>query len=339
MPLPINHPLVQFGRAVGDWLVSPGGAAGLVLVAIAIFGCAYTVDQSEQVVITQFGRPIGEPINAVGSTSGAGLHFKLPFVQTANRFERRILEWDGPPAEMTTRDKLYVVVDTFARWRIADPLKYFQSLRDERSALSRLDDILGSETRNVVARHDLIEVVRNDKKRVPEQDATIAEAGSTVGVLPPIRFGREALEREILAAAAGKVGIWGIELLDLRVKRINYKEAVIEKIYERMKSERMQIAERFRSEGAGEAAKIEGRKEREMQEIESEAYRRVQEVEGEADARASEIYAAAYAASPEAEDFYGFLKTLETYQEALGRDSTLILTTDSDLFRLLKQAE
>jgi membrane protease subunit HflC len=339
MPLPINHPLLRLGRAVGEWLLSPAGVAAAALVAIGIFGCAYTVDQTEQVVITQFGRPVGEPINTVGSTSGAGLHFKLPFVQTANRFEKRILEWDGPPSEMTTRDKLYVVVDTFARWRIADPLKYFQSLRDERSAVSRLDDILGSETRNVVARHDLIEVVRNDKARVPEQDATIAEAGSTVGVLPPIRFGRTALEREILAAAAGKVGIWGIELLDVRVKRINYKEAVIEKIYERMRSERTQIAERFRSEGAGEAAKIEGRKEREMQEIESGAYRRVQEIEGAADARASEIYAAAYASSPAAKEFYGFLKTLDTFENALGRDSTLVLTTDSDLFRLLKQAE
>jgi membrane protease subunit HflC len=339
MPLPINHPLLRYGRAVGEWLLSPAGAVAAALVAIGIFGCAYTVDQTEQVVITQFGRPVGDPINAVGSKTEAGLHFKLPFVQTANRFEKRILEWDGSPSEMTTRDKLYVVVDTFARWRIADPLKYFQSLRDERSAVSRLDDILGSETRNVVARHDLIEVVRNDKTRVPEQDAAIAEAGSTVGVLPPIKFGRTALEREILTAAAGKVGIWGIELLDVRVKRINYKEAVIEKIYERMRSERTQIAERFRSEGAGEAAKIEGRKERDMQEIESGAYRRVQEIEGEADARASEIYAAAYAASPESKDFYGFLKTLDTFENALGRDSTLILTTDSDLFRLLKQAE
>jgi len=339
MPLPINHPLLRWFRGIGAWLLSPAGAAAAVLVAIGLFGCAYTVDQSEQVVITQFGRPVGAPINAWGAASGAGLHFKLPFVQAANRFERRILEWDGPPAEMTTRDKLYVVVDTFARWRIADPLKYFQSLRDERSALSRLDDILGSETRNVVARHDLIELVRSDKARVPEQDAALAEAGTAVGVLPPIRFGREALEREILAAAAGKVGIWGIELLDLRVKRINYKAAVIEKIYDRMKSERMQIAERFRSEGAGEAAKIEGRKERELQEIESQAYRRVQEIEGAADAKASEIYAAAYAASPAAREFYGFRKTLETFEGALGRDATLILTTDSDLFRLLKRAE
>ncbi|MFM7033595.1 MAG: protease modulator HflC [Planctomycetia bacterium] len=337
-PLPINHPLLQFLRRLAEWIISPLGGFLAVLAAIGIFGCAYSVDQTEQVVLTQFGRPIGEPINAAGSRAGAGLHFKLPFVQKANRFEKRILEWDGPPGEMTTRDKLFVVVDTFARWRIADPLTYFQSLRDERSALSRLDDIIGSETRNVVARHDLIELVRSDKDRKPEQDATIAEAGAAVGSLPPIRFGRAELEKEILAAASQKVGIWGIELLDVRVKRINYKSGVIEKIYDRMKSERLQIAERFRSEGAGEAAKIEGRKERDLRRIESDAYRKVQEIRGTADAKASEIYAKAYTASPRAADFYTFMKTLDTYRETLGRDATLILTTDSDLFRLLKQS-
>ena len=337
--LPINHPVLLFLRRLGDWIVSPAGVFGLVLAAVAIFGCAYTVDQTEQVVITQFGRPVGEPINAVGAPVGAGLHFKLPFVQTANRFDKRILSWDGSPGEMTTRDKLYVIVDTFARWRISDPLRYFQSLRDERSAISRLDDIIGSETRNVVARHDLIELVRSDKDRRPEVDATLAESGGTIGVLPPIRFGREALEDQILAAAAPKVGIWGIELLDIRVKRINYKPAVIEKIYDRMRSERVQIAERFRSEGAGEAAKIDGQRERELLEIQSEAYRRALEIQGGADAKASEIYAQAYTASPRAADFYTFLKTLDTYKETLGRDATLILTTDSDLFRLLKRVE
>jgi membrane protease subunit HflC len=336
-PLPINHPVLVALRRTADWVVSPLGGFLAVLAAIGIFGCAYTVDQTEQVVVTQFGRPIGEPINAATSRSGAGLHFKLPFVQTANRFEKRILEWDGPPGEMTTRDKLFVVVDTFARWRIADPLKYFESLRDERSALSRLDDIIGSETRNVVARHDLIELVRSDKDRKPERDAALVDAGA--GGLPPIRFGREALEKEILAAAMQKVGIWGIELLDVRVKRINYKSGVIEKIYDRMMSERLQIAERFRSEGAGEAAKIQGRKEKDLRRIESEAYRKVQELTGTADAKASEIYARAYTASPAAADFYAFTKTLETYKDTLGRDSTLILTTDSDLFRLLKQVE
>ena len=335
-PLPINHPIVRFARDYVPLVFSPAGGFVAALLAIAVFGCAYSVDQTEQVVITQFGRPIGAPINAEGSASGAGLHFKLPFVQTANRFERRILEWDGPAGEMTTRDKLYVVVDTFARWRIADPLKYFQSLRDERSAVSRLDDILGSETRNVVARHDLIEVVRSDKNRVAEKDDTIDEPGQSTSSLAPIQFGRSELEREILAAAAPKVTLWGIELLDVRIKRLNYKAGVIEKIYERMSSERMQIAERFRSQGAGEAAKIEGKKEKDLQKIESEAYLKVQEIMGEADAKASETYASAYTSSPQAGEFYAFVKTLETYRQTLGRDATLVLTTDSDLFRLLK---
>jgi membrane protease subunit HflC len=339
-PLPINHPLLRLARGLGDFLVSPAGVLTAIAAAIVVFGCAYTVDQTEQVVITQFGNPVGAAINsnAPGAAPGAGLHFKIPFVQTANRFEKRILEWDGPPAEMTTRDKLYIVVDTFARWRIVDPLVYLQSLRDERSAMSRIDDIIGSETRNVVARHDLVELVRSDKARTPERDAALGEAAADVGGLAPIKFGRKELEEEIFKAAAPKMHIWGIELLDVRVKRLNYKEGVIEKIYDRMTSERMQIAERFRSEGAGEAAKIEGRKERDLRRIQSDAYRKVQEIEGAADAQASEIYARAYTASPRAAEFYGFQKTLDTYREALGADSTLILTTDSDFFRLLKQA-
>jgi membrane protease subunit HflC len=338
--LPINHPLLQWSRRLTDWLFSPLGGAAAALLAILVFGCAYTVDQTEQVVLTQFGRPVGEPINSNrGGGSGPGLRFKVPFVQQANRFEKRILEWDGPPNEMTTRDKLYVVVDTFARWRIVDPLVYFQSLRDERSALSRIDDIIGSETRNVIARHDLIELVRSDKTRKPEQDATLAEASATVGTLPPIQFGRKQLEREILAAAAPKMGLWGIELLDVRFKRVNYKDGVIEKIYDRMISERMQIAERFRSEGAGEAAKIDGRREKDLQRIQSDAYRKVQEIKGAADATASEVYARAYTSSPTAADFYSFLQTHDTYRTTLGSDSTVVFTTESDFFRLLKRID
>jgi len=338
-PLPINHPVLAFMRRFSEIVFSPLGAAILILVAIVIFGCAYTVDQTEQVVITQFGRPVGEPINSnkSGDASGPGLHFKVPFIQTANRFDKRILAWDGNPFEMTTRDKLYVVVDTFARWRIVDPLVYLQSLRDVRSALSRIDDIIGSETRNVVARHDLIELIRSDKDRKAERDATLGDVEGLVGNLPPIQFGRRELERKILEAAAPKMGIWGIELLDVRIKRLNYKTGVIEKIYDRMRSERIQIAERFRSEGAGEAAKIEGRKQRDLQKIQSEAYRKVQEIRGNADARASEIYADAYGTSPLAAEFYAFQKTLDTYRATLGSGTTVVLTTDSDLFRLLKQ--
>ena len=325
-------------RSMLSQLTAPAALLLAVVAVVLFFGSAYQIDETEQVVITRFGKPVGEPINAELDENEAGLHFKIPLISTVNRFDTRVLEWDGQPNQMTTRDKLYIVVDTFASWRIADPLLYFQALRDERSALSRLDDIIGSETRNVVARHDLIEVVRSEKDREPVRDETLEEFGTTVGVLPPIRFGRIALEDEILQAAIPKVTLWGIELLDVRIKRINYKSDVITKIYERMISEREQIAERFRSEGAGEAAKIDGRREKDLLEIKSQAYREVEEIQGKADATASKIYADAYNTSPAAAEFYGFVKTLDMYREALSNDTTVILTTDSDLFRLLKSA-
>ncbi len=304
---------------------------------ILISSSTYTVDQAEQVFITEFGKPVGGAINADPAKNEAGLHFKKPFIQQVNRIEKRILEWDGPATEMPTRDKLYITVDNFARWRISDPKTYFEKLRDERSALSRLDDIIGSETRNVIAAHDLIEVIRSEKDRKPERDETLAAADATLGTLPPIRFGRSTLNDQILKAAQPKVLSWGIELLDVRFKRINYKSGVIEKIYSRMASEREQIAERFRSEGAGEAAKILGRKERDLSLIESTAYRKEQEIRGKADAEATGIYASAYSTSPVAADFYQFMKTLETYQKTLGKDTTAVLTSDSELFHLFKR--
>jgi membrane protease subunit HflC len=312
----------------------------LALVGVIIISSmAYTVDQTEQVFITEFGKPVGNPINSDPAINEAGLHWKKPFIQQVNRIEKRMLEWDGPATEMPTRDKLYITVDNFARWRISDPKTYFEKLRDERSALSRLDDIIGSETRNVIASHDLIEVIRSDKDRKPVRDETLAAANSNLGQLPPIRFGRDKLDEQILKAAQPKVRSWGIELLDVRFKRINYKPGVIDKIYKRMSSEREQIADRFRSEGAGEAAKILGRKERDLLSIQSEAYRKEQEIKGKADAQATGIYASAYNSSPSAADFYQFVKTLETYQKTLGKDTTTIMTSNSDLFRLFKHIE
>ena len=312
--------------------------AAVFAVAIVIYSSAFRVDETEQVFITEFGKPIGT-INTNPQVNEAGLHWKKPFIQEVNRIEKRILEWDGPATEMTTRDKLYITVDNFARWRIADPQVYFTKLRNERTALSRLDDIIGSETLSVIASHDLIEVIRSDKDRKPARDAALVEAKSNLGILPPIQFGRSILDEQILAAAQPIVRNWGIELLDVRFKRINYKSGVIDKIYARMASERNQIADRFRSEGAGEAAKIIGRKQRDLLSIESEAYRREQEIKGKADAQATAIYAAAYNSSPSAADFYQFVKTLDTYQKTLGKDTTTIFTTNSDLFRLLKHID
>ena len=310
---------------------------GLGALLLFLFSGAYTVSEIEQVFITQFGKPVGDAINADPSNNQAGLHFKLPFIQQVNRIEKRILEWNGPAVDIPTSDKLYISVDSFARWRISDPIVYYKGLHDERSALARLNNIIGGETKNFIAAHNLIEVVRSQKDRKTVRDETLADANSTLGVLPPIEFGRSKLEQDILAASQPKVAPWGIELLDVRFKRINYKAGVIEKIYARMASERQQIAERFRSEGAGEAAKIIGRKERDLLEIQSGAYRREQEIKGEADAVATGIYAEAYNSSPSAANFYQFVKTLETYQKSLGKDTTLIFTSASDLFGLFKR--
>jgi membrane protease subunit HflC len=249
-----------------------------------------------------------------------------------------LLRWDGRPSEIPTKDKTYVVVDAFGRWRISDPVQYFVRLRDERSALSRLDDILGSEIRNAIAKHELIEVIRTTAERAPAVDDALKDSRGNISQLYPIKRGREKVEEDIYNNAAPKVAEFGIELLDVRFKRINYSPSVRQRIYERMISERQQIAERFRSEGAGEAAKILGQKQRDLQEIESTAYRRIQEISGEADAKATEIYARAYNQSPAAAEFYAFTKTLETYQAALTNDTTVILTTDSDLFKFLKRS-
>ena len=311
--------------------------AGIFALLLVVPGAFYTVEQTEQVVVTQFGRPIGGPVVE------PGLHFKLPFVQTVNRLDKRFLEWDGAPVGIPTKDKTYIHVDAFGRRRIKDPLQFFLRLRDERSAQSRLEDILGSEIRNSIAKHELIEIVRTDKKRKPQHDEALAvnQPGSvtTVGTWRTVEFGRQKIEDEIKGAAAAKLAEVGIELLDLRLKRVNYNSDVLDRIYSRMISERQQIAQRFRSEGEGEAARIEGQKERDLNEIQSTAYREVQRIRGEADAKASEIYARAYTSSPEAAEFYTFLKSMETYRKVFARDSTLVLSTDSDLFGLLKRVE
>jgi membrane protease subunit HflC len=307
----------------------------LVLLGIAGYltlSSVYTVSEVEQVIITQFGKPVGDPVTS------AGLKLKLPFIQEVNPIDKRVLEWDGNPSDMPTKDKLYISVDLFARWRITDPLQYFLRLRDERSAQSRLDDILGSETRNAVAKHELIEIIRTTKDRVPLRDKFLTEAEQKLdmGALVPIQKGRKLVEQEIFAAAAEKVRVFGIELLDIRFKRINYNDSVRPKIYDRMISERRQIAERFLSEGNGEAARIRGNRVRELNKIQSEAYRQVEEIRGLADAKASEIYAGAYNQSPQAVAFYEFTRTLQAYKSIIAQNTTLVLSTDSELFKFLK---
>jgi modulator of FtsH protease HflC len=307
-------------------ILAVSGIATYVLI-----GSIYAVSEVEQAIITQFGEPVGAPVTT------AGLKVKVPFIQDVNLIDKRVLEWDGNPSDMPTKDKLYVSVDLFARWRIVDPLQYFLRLHDERSAQSRLDDVLGSETRNAVAKHELIEIVRTTKERAPLRDTVAADAGQLdVGSLVPIQKGRKLVEQEIFAEAGEKVRVFGIELLDIRFKRINYNESVRPKIYDRMISERRQIAERFLSEGNGEAARIRGNRVRDLNKIQSEAYRKVEEVRGAADAKATEIYAKAYNQSPEAVAFYEFTRTMQSYKDIIAENTTVVLSTGSDLFKFLK---
>ena len=302
--------------------IARAGAALLALILLS--SSTYLVSETEQVIITQFGEPRGTPVTQ------PGLHFKLPFIQTANVFEKRFLEWDGSPNQMPTKDKRFIWVDMYARWRITDPLKFFQRLRDERGAQSRLDDILDGETRNAVASYDLIELVRSSNR--PAETIPIESEEERI-VLEQIAKGRRAIAASILAAAQARTLDLGIEVLDIRLKRINYVDEVAKDVYARMIAERRRIAERFRSEGEGEAARIQGERQRDLQRIQSEAYRLAQELRGKADAEATAIYAEAYGRDA---DFYAFFKSLETYERVIDGKTYFVLGTDSDLLRYLR---
>lgn len=306
--------------------------SAFLFISFVLWNSLYSLHETEQAIITQFGAPTGAPVKE------AGLHLKVPIIQKVNRLEKRILEWDGKPNQIPTKDKLFIIVDTYARWRISDPLLYFQRLRDERGAQSRLDDILDGETRNAIAQHELIEIIRSTKDRVPSADATL-EGAREVGKLGAISVGRHAIVSSILENASRRVEALGIEILDVQFKRINYNEDVQSKIYERMISEREQIADKFRSEGQGEAARILGEKERELLRIESEAYKQIQGIKGKADARATEIYTSAFNQSEEAYEFYEFIETMETYRTTLDKDTTVILSTNSEFLKFLNSIE
>ncbi|MGK2859855.1 MAG: protease modulator HflC [Thermoanaerobaculia bacterium] len=301
-----------------------------VIVVVALFAfvtlssSVYIVRETEQVVITQFGKPVGKPI------STPGLKMKTPFVQNIHAFEKRFLEWDGSPNQIPTKDKRFIWVDSYARWRITDPLLFFQRLHDERGAQSRLDDILDGETRNTIAKHELIDLVRSTNRAMVVAD-DVAEL-SQPEAAERVEFGRDALTSEVLKNAQRRTVDLGIEILDFRVKQINYVDAVRQEVYARMISERKRIAERYRSEGAGEAARIAGERERELRVIESEAYRKAQEIRGKADAAAADIYASAYNRDPE---FYRFLKTMGTLEKSFDADTVMVLSTDGEMLKYL----
>jgi membrane protease subunit HflC len=300
-----------------------------IVVLIILVSSLYIVPEYEQVIITQFGRPIGDPVTT------PGLKIKTPLVQKANRFEKRFLEWDGDPNQLPTKDKRFIWVDMYARWRITDPLLFFQRLRDERGAQTRLDDILDGETRNAIANHDLLEVIRNTNREAQQSEL---ESGDETG-LEPIQVGRDKIRMEILNNAKPRTGDLGIEILDVQFKRINYVEEVQQKVYERMIAERRRIADRFRSEGEGEASRITGEKEKELQLIQSGAYRQARGIMGDADAEATRIYAAAYNRSQETRSFYEFLQTMEIYKNTLDSGTSLILSTDGEFYKFLKESE
>ncbi len=298
----------------------------VVLAAVVVaLSAMYRVSETEQVIITQFGDPVGAPVTE------PGLHVKAPFIQKAIYFEKRFLEWDGNPNQVPTKDKRFIWVNTYARWRIVDPLRFFQRLRDERGAQSRLDDILDGETRNAVARYDLIELVRSSNRN---PDDVPVESEEEQAILNVIEKGRERISREILERAALRTADLGIELLDLRIKRINYVEEVQKDVFARMIAERQRIAELFRSEGQGEAARIQGERERELQRIQSEAFRTAEELRGKADAAATDIYAAAYSRDPA---FYAFTRSLESYEKVMDPNTMFILGTDSEFMRYLER--
>ena len=300
----------------------------LVVAVVAIFfvfTAAYVVDETEQVVVTQFGKVVGKP------KTEPGLYFKIPFIQNATYFPKNLLEWDGDPGQIPTLDKTYIWVDAFARWRIVDPIEFFQTVNNTTSAQGRLDDIIDPAVRNLITENKLIETVRKTNRELDTYEIGLEDIKERPSY--KIKTGREKITKQILEQAQPKLSKFGIELVDVKIKRINYVEQVRDSVYGRMIAERKQIAEKFRSEGKGEAQKILGEKERDLKRITSEAYKTAQEVKGKADAESTKLYAEAFGVDPE---FYSFIKTLEIYDDALGKDSSVVLSTDSEFFKYLK---
>jgi membrane protease subunit HflC len=303
---------------------------GLLAIAVLISASTYTLDEVEQAVIVQFGAPVGDPVTE------PGLHFKKPFIQEVRRFDRRLLSWDGDPNQIPTRGEQFISVDTTARWRIADPLVFMQRVQNERGAQLRLNDILDSVVRDFISASDLVEIVRSKDWAISEEDlqrVQIAGEEDEEILLQEVTTGREELMRKILAQAQSQMPEYGIELVDIRIKRVGYVEAVQQRVFERMIAERQRIAEQFRSEGLGRAAEIDGQTQRQLAEIRSEAQRLAEGIRGRADAEATRIYNEAFGSDAE---FYAFFRTLESYGESLGEDVTFVIGSDSDYFRYLR---
>ncbi|HKJ34635.1 MAG TPA: protease modulator HflC [Balneolales bacterium] len=300
----------------------------VAVLALIAFSGMFIVNETEQVVITQFGKPVGKPITK------PGIKFKIPFIQTAHFFDKRFLEWDGDPNQIPTEDKKFIFVDTYARWQIVDPLQFFKRVRDERGAQSRLDDILDGETRNAVASNMLVELVRSSN-RTPLQSSDTLDIDEAE-TLDSIKVGRGIIQAGVLRKANAIAQDLGIKILDFRIKRINYVKEVRQKVYDRMVSERNRIADKFRSEGQGEASRINGERDKELKRIQSEAYRTSEEIRGKADAQAASIYAKAYNQSPQSRELYSFKRTMDSYNKTFDHQTSVILSTKSEFYHYLK---
>ncbi|MEM8960249.1 MAG: protease modulator HflC [Acidobacteriota bacterium] len=313
------------------------GLLFLIIALAAVSASVFVVNEYEQIVVTRFGKVVDRnPSPEQEAVLEPGLNFKVPFVDQVNRFEKRFLEWDGKVTQVPTKEKRFILVDTYARWRISDAVLFYKRLKDERGAQRRLDGILDGETRDSIARHDLVELVRTSNRKPQYDEAQLAEEETTE--LEPIQIGRDAIRDEILRNAQLRVADLGIEILDVQFKRINYVREVQETVFDRMIAERRRIADRFRSEGEGEASRIRGDKERELKSISSDAFRRAQEIIGLADAEATTIYAEAYDQSSASRDLYAFLKSLETYRQTVSDDTVMVLSTDSELYGYLRSS-
>ncbi len=302
----------------------------VLLLLVVVKSSIYIVNEMEQVVITQFGKPIGDAVTT------PGINFKTPFIQDVNVFDKRYLEWNGDPNQIPTKDKKFIYIDTYARWQIVDPLQFYKRLTNERGAQSRLDDILDGETRDYIANHDLVEAVRNSNRKARVTD-TLTEPSSDT--LIDIKIGRRKIEKMILATANERVADLGIIILDFKIKRLNYVEEVRENVFKRMNSERFRIADKFRSEGQGQASRINGEKVRDLKTIQSTAFEEAEKIKGKADAEAAAIYASAYNQSAQAKNLYSFLKSMETFEKTFDGNTTVVISTNSELFKYLKSMQ
>ena len=302
------------------------GVAAVIL--LLLYNSVFILDETQQAIVTQFGKPVGQP------RTQPGIGYKIPFIQHVQFFDKRYMAWDGDSNQVPTKDKKFIFVDTYARWQITNPLQFFIRLSDERSGQSRLDDILDGETRNAIASHELLDIVRSTNR-----DPEVAEDYmQDMETLEKIRVGREKIEALILQKANERTSDLGIQILDFRFKRMNYVDEVRNRVYDRMISERNRIADQFRSEGQGGARRIEGNKERDLAKIQSEAFKTAEEIRGKADAQATSIYAAAYNKNVQTRDLYTFLRTMETMEKSFDDKTSIILSTDSELYKYLKQS-